>query len=578
MEEALITPRKLVLVTLLLCASAWANTVYIAQTAGTFSGGSACKGQSTQAYSYFNNPSNWTSGTPSGNQIGPGTTVYVCGTITGSGANGTNVLTFQGSGSSSATVHVIWDNGAIVGEPYCGELSNACVNLNGKSYLTLDGGTNGVIINYANGTSGANSCPGVTNSGNASCSYQQQATALEADCGTNCEIENFAELNSYVRTSTSDSAPAGFGNEGCIFINAISANDNVLIHDNRIHDGRWCVTIELRSGSNFQFYNNEIYNAGHAMAVEIDSNSTYDQLYIYNNHTHDFTAWSGNSAFHNNSLHVFQAGGNTTGTITHLMIYNNEFDGPIPGMTSHIYLEPNGNVNSVGTGWVFNNVGSFAGTESGGNGIYGMFAGGTSLLVANNTGICNSSNQSSSALIGMGTDQPIGATSVTNNLFVACSEPWYAKSSSDGGPGFMATEPNYNLYTVLGSGLQCNGNFYTTISPWASCIGNENHSAVQSVSPLPPCNSTTDCSNVRPQSGSAAISFGTNLNSTCNGAPIPGLGALCYDKPQTIGPGTGATVGNLRPTGSEAWDAGAYQSASGSAPPTAPTGLTAIVN
>ncbi len=52
-------------------AHASAANVYLSQSGGTFSGGSACNGQSTQAYTFFNNSGNWGSGA---SQIGPGTT------------------------------------------------------------------------------------------------------------------------------------------------------------------------------------------------------------------------------------------------------------------------------------------------------------------------------------------------------------------------------------------------------------------------------------------------------------------------------------------------------------------------
>ena len=57
------------------CGVAMANNVYIAQTVAGSANGSSCA--NALAVTYFNASGNWTSGTPSGTQIGPGTTTSV---------------------------------------------------------------------------------------------------------------------------------------------------------------------------------------------------------------------------------------------------------------------------------------------------------------------------------------------------------------------------------------------------------------------------------------------------------------------------------------------------------------------
>jgi hypothetical protein len=551
--------------------AASASNIYLAQNSAGAANGADCA--DALPYTFFNSSGNWGSGA---NQIGPGTTVHLCGIISGknatsgAGGGGGNVFTFQGSGNSGAPITLHWENGAILEANYFGENNNAAVVINGVSYVVIDGGTNGIIENTANGTSGSTACP------SGSCSNQQPATFIQASCVTNCEVKNLTLGPDYLRTSTSDGAPAGFGNEAAIFVGG-SSNSNFLIHDNLIHDGRWINTFELGTGSNFQFYNNTVHGAGHQIAVEIGG--TYTGIYIYGNHIYDFTPWAGNSAFHNNAIHVFQSGANTSGTILGLYIYNNEFDGSFGGSsTDSIYLEPNGNVNSVGTGWIFNNILTFAGDETGGDGVLGIFAGGTSMFVANNTVICDAADQSVPNEVGMASDQPILGATVANNIVTSCSTIWRAQSPGSPGPTFVSSQPDYNLYAVgIGNGWQWNGGFTTSIGSWRTGIGNETHSAYFSTTPIPACNSIHDCSNVRPTTGSTAIGFAANLSGTCNGQPIPGLGALCYDKPQSIGPGSGSTVGSQRPT-TNSWDAGAYASGVTVSQPPAPADLVATVN
>src|SRR5580765_1066192 len=136
----------LALLLLLLGPAAWAtNAVYISQSgAGTLDGSSCANAKPT---SYFNNSANW-SATPTGVQIGPDTTVHLCGTITG--GVGTTALTVQGSGTSGHPVTIVAETGFNLTSPSWS--FNGAINVNGKSFITLDGQNTGTIQNTANGT------------------------------------------------------------------------------------------------------------------------------------------------------------------------------------------------------------------------------------------------------------------------------------------------------------------------------------------------------------------------------------------------------------------------------------------
>lgn len=144
--------RKILAVWILLFAPcALATTRYVAQTAGTFSGGTACNSHTAIT------PATWNSTAES-----PGDISYLCGAITGS-AN-TTALIFGWSGSSGNPLQLIFDTGASLESPYWagGEYGAAggaiqCINHN---YITINGdvtgGRQGVIANTANGTGLAN--------------------------------------------------------------------------------------------------------------------------------------------------------------------------------------------------------------------------------------------------------------------------------------------------------------------------------------------------------------------------------------------------------------------------------------
>jgi hypothetical protein len=131
------------------------TTRYIAQSAGTFSGGSACNGQTAIT------PATWNSTT-----ISPGDVSYVCGSITSS-TQGGNALTVHNSGTSGSPITILFDTGAsMVSTGWWGNYppNSACssctgaITDNGYSWIVIDGGSNGLIENSLAGCTTSSSC------------------------------------------------------------------------------------------------------------------------------------------------------------------------------------------------------------------------------------------------------------------------------------------------------------------------------------------------------------------------------------------------------------------------------------
>lgn len=536
-------------------AAAAATSVYIAQNSAGAANGADCA--DAYAYTFFNSTNNWP-GT-----IGPGTTVYLCGTI-GAGA-GNTVLFVQGSGSSGSPITIMFTSGSSIQAPYFAQ--GGAIQIYGYNYITVNGGTNGFIKATANGT-GQNA---------------QDSQGVYV-FGSNDIIENLTIENMYLRTSTSDLGPAGL-NDSCIQSGKGTngqTSTNLTITNNILHDCGLGIDFQIAgSASGYTASNNTIYNVNWAMDM-IAYGGNYDSMYIFGNHTYGLSNWDnpGTDAFHHNAIHMFQ-GNNSSATISHMYIYNNEFDGPVGDccVTAQIYVDNNGTSLGFTNSYVFNNIFSWADgdcTGTCGNGQLDV-ASGSNWTVANNTFIGDATNATTQQGDCLGFYSVAGSVNF-NSLYTGCVN----QISTAAGASFTGSSPDYNLYANSGGqAWQCQGTFFShaQLSSWQSCVGNELHSAYFSSSVIPTCNSNTDCSNVRPATGSSAVGFGTNLFNTCNGQPVPGLGALCYDKPQSVGAGSGSTVGNQRPN-SGAWTAGAYssggsgQSASQPAPP---SGLTATV-
>src|SRR5271154_6077718 len=119
-----------------LASPAFATTRYIAQTAGTFTGGSACNGQTAIT------PTTWKATAESAGDIS-----YICGTI--SGTTNFQPIVFGWSGSSGNPITLIFDTGASIQASYCS--ATGCINVNGHNYITINGGTNGFVESTLNG-------------------------------------------------------------------------------------------------------------------------------------------------------------------------------------------------------------------------------------------------------------------------------------------------------------------------------------------------------------------------------------------------------------------------------------------
>src|SRR5580658_3017202 len=144
----------IVLAVLTFALPAWASTqdIYIAQTAAGGGTGASCANALT--YMFFNSSANWASSFAAG-KISPGTTVHLCGTITGKNTANTNILRTQGNGLSGSPITILFEPGAVVESPACAGADGAggCIYLL-NDFITLNGGTNGTIENTSDGNSG----------------------------------------------------------------------------------------------------------------------------------------------------------------------------------------------------------------------------------------------------------------------------------------------------------------------------------------------------------------------------------------------------------------------------------------
>lgn len=461
--------------------------------------------------SQFNATANW--GSAAG-QIGPGTTILLCGTFTGTA--GSTELTFQGSGTSGSQITLLFDTNAELNAPYWAASPNGgcggAICMYNKSYIAVDGGGTGIIQNTANGDSLA---------------YQKSSEAIEAMKCNNCTIQNLTLANIYVHTSGGNSS-IDQTTMRCITF----TGSNWSVTNNTMHDAGWCLYENYGNGDgNVSINKNTIYNIDHGwMLATQTAGGSSGPFSFYGNHVYGYANWDTSSdSYHHDGIHCFTSG--TSGTpahITALSIYNNMFQGPVgTDITAHIFLEGGTGSGSTpcddasSSNLVYNNI--FSADEPINNGLAGLFSGNVS--VYNNTFM--GSGTASGICFGSGSD--VSAVTFENNAVTGCNQLLSINAP------FTA---NYNAYGNGGSNaFVCSGNYYSMnqFTQWKSCIAGDAQSTYSASLNL-------NSSGV-PQTGSPAATAGINLSSL-------GITALNYD----------TSAGNtrtpsLRPS---SWPAGAY--------------------
>jgi hypothetical protein len=541
------------------------TTRYIAQTAGTFSGGTACNGQTTITAATFNALTN-----------SAGDVNYICGTITGT--VGKSVLTVKGSGTSVSPVTLLFDTGASISSPYCMGLGSgsACLVISTpsapQSYILVDGGTPCGWTTTGGAEAACNGTIVNTNSGTALTTNTSTA-GIEMEKCTGCEVRNVGIYNLYVQSGGDTNANPQY--ENCI----VWSGSNNKIHDNRMHDVGWCMFYPMYPGdTNNQIYQNDVYNTPHPMflgnAEGVSGNAT--NLYIYGNHFHDYANWNtSGGTYHVEGIHTSGPSVAPFPQIQYAYIYNNYF-GPNEGtnLYAQVFFSANDNTPSDGGimnySYVFNNVIHL--TSTGDVGI--TIGAGNGNAVYNNTIIDDTSQNGTAGLNWSNITQAGFTFTYKNNAF----QGFYTLVNDDNnGSEGTSIIADYNVYSGCASGHgSCLQAFYPGgTSNWAPFISaantrgpSEQHSTNTGLWSGTACCSGTlglTTAYVPSSSSAAVVGTGTSLYGLCNGQPNPGLGALCYD-----------FQGKQRPQSTTAaWDAGAIQFGTPTPPPI-PQSLIAV--
>ena len=509
-------------------SSASVANVYIAQSAAGAGDGSSCG--NAKAASFFNSSANWGSGS---SQIGPGTTVHLCGTIS-------SALTAQGNGASGNPITVLFESGAKLSTgvfPVSGAL-----NLSGRSWVTVNGGTacgpsvtnkascNGKIENTANGT-------GLSN-------RTDQTVGINVDGSNNITIQNMLISNIYVHSSGSDTSVSGQPLPSGIW--ATNATSNIEIKNSSLHDANWMLSFVGGSAmSGLNFHDLDIYNSDHCLAVGVVS-QTDNNISFHDSRCHDGANWdTAANDYHHDGVHLYTTTG--SGRITNAQTYNNVFDGYWGvNNTAAIFEEGPGGGEVDNT--IYNNV--FLQNSTSFNWNNGFI----------NLGNLDGSNPSTTKLYNNTAVAGAGQNAYLFQLAYAVDMRGNALVTSNSSTGVVINlisnvtgTIDYNYYASPLNPFQIS-NAGKTFAQWQAA-GRDAHGGTGT----PPMNIST--STGQPSANFAGISNAQNLSNL-------GIATLDMDK-----------AGNARPSAGD-WDVGAFQfsTSSSSQPPAPPAGLAAVVN
>ena len=455
-------------------AQAQAPVVYVTQNAT--GNGSGADAADCQSLAWSNASSSWGGGT---NQIGPGATVELVGTIT-------NVLLPHGSGSPGLPVTLYFQPGAKLSAP---TLPNTMwIDLDNLSHYVIDGGQNGIMEATDTGTS-------ATYGG--TFDYTNAVNGISVNNCSDITIRNLVFRNFYVHTARSDCIMnPGYG------INGNGFSGPLLVNNCTFSNLCWAVTVcgadggnlaAGQGGGNINVFSNYFYFCDHGVA----SLGSYTNINIYNNHFGSTSNWDTTCGqWHHDGIHFFYA---PTGSSGNIKIYDNLFDGDWgQNNTAHIYLQGDDTWSHLGANsnvWIYDNVFLMLPGENLNDGsIYGAAV---AANVFNNTFV-------GSSQYCMGLQMINYQGQIENNLFSGPGTFYWLNSWGTGSPNPPSL--NNNLYSVTAGRLYwmfgAGWSGYTVWSSWLAFSG-ETNSIYLGTAQLPAFTPTGPCRRTVPQQARA---------------------------------------------------------------------------
>jgi peptidoglycan hydrolase-like protein with peptidoglycan-binding domain len=498
---------------------------YIAQTAQRNDTGADCADalsvgwlQAQTNDSIYSPGLNWGAGS---GQIGPGTTINLCGTITFP-AN-SNGIYFYNSGTSGHPITLFFEPNAIMTSPAFG----TAILIQNQNWIIVDGGTNGTIQNMANGTGLAYAEPshGVSVVGS-------NITVEDLTISDICQHTSFTDTNGCIVGGNGDGGIGIGDNNG-------DTNVNVTVTKNTVHDTMGCISYAATSNdSDVTISDNTLYRCNWGISSS-GTISTTGSFTISGNDISCVVAnpcnWDaeGDAQFHHNGIMIFPQGP----IMNNVVIANNYIHDINGDTTGYIFSDPL-SPNEIPGSLIYNNVFYTTAGQSGPSN--GMIMGAAGSRIFNNTmagpGVASFGGNSGSILENNIADgqNDVGSLSSAVNSITSAYNEFYGWGSGGGwwpctyGPpctSFPFFQQSTQVLGVCTGGCDTVGSFLADPELTSSLM----------LSPTSP-----------------AIGAGTNLTSL-------GISGLDISAPQYFGVNYACGAGCVPRPRTNPWDIGAYQ-------------------
>ena len=300
-----------------------AKDFYVSQSAA--GNGNAMSPENAASPGWFNSTENWGQ---SKEQIGPGDTVHLIGTIT-------TALQVQASGAPGNPITILFDPGASMQSPVWPAETGA-IDANSNAYITIDGGARGMI-------GGPTGTPGLANgfientANGTDLAFHSKSIFILVPEARHVTVRNLGLYNLYVRTSPVDITPASGPKKDWSAIVSVNSSgehrSNLLVTNCVIHDAL-CGLLALYGPNcaDFEYSHCTVYNCNWG-GICGDSNrwASMMGLLVHDNYFHDFANWdddTGVNFFHHDGFFAWAMSG---GAMSRVRMYNN-LVGPNFGM------------------------------------------------------------------------------------------------------------------------------------------------------------------------------------------------------------------------------------------------------
>lgn len=210
----------------------------------------------------------------------------------------TNTLTVGGSGSAGSPVTIYFEPDAKFSAPFWPSYwwGGGAITIQAKDYITIDGGSNGLIEATAVGT-------GMTNLD----IYGVGAAACQ-----HLTVQNLRIRNLYVRTSLTDETVSG-GGPGVGVINTPTVSPYYTtywtVSNCIISDCGQGIAVGYSAGcSNYTFIGNTISNVNWGIGGgDRDASASLDNVLVANNRIWSFAKWDDNAGnwYHHNGTYIW---------------------------------------------------------------------------------------------------------------------------------------------------------------------------------------------------------------------------------------------------------------------------------